>query len=105
MPIKQRRAKGRAFNEYCEEQLIEGPDGCLLAGVGYLAGRFEWFRDMDEIERAEVLAEMEGDWRIHGPELMQWWTAGGKATIPGTKPHSLPWAAEQFGLSGEPPCQ
>ena len=113
MPIKQRRGKARAFDEYHREQLIGGPDTSLLAGVGYLAGRMKWFRHMDDAERAEVLAEMEADWRIHGAELMKWWNAGGNAPFPGAKPWTfpfaggpdrLPWAAEQFGDPGDEPC-
>ena len=37
MPAKQRIAKTRVFDDYRRQQLLEGPDACLLAGVGYLA--------------------------------------------------------------------
>lgn len=97
MPVKQRRRKARAFDEYHREQLVCGPDSSLLAGVGYCEGTPAHFQFLSEADRAVVLAAMEADWKIHGPELMRAQRADSSA--------SLPWAAMQFGLPGEDQCQ
>jgi hypothetical protein len=85
------------------EQLIEGPDHCLLSGIGYF--RRELYFQMDEEQRVEVLAEMERDWRIHGARIMDWWKLGPDAppicSVPWIFPRpgpagTLPWAAEYF---------
>ena len=98
------RAWQATLDDYRRQQLIEGPDECLIAGVGYLTGR-KWFREMTEAEQAEVLTEMERDWRVHGPDLMAWWNAGEDAPrfspkpwiFPRTgSPDRQPWAAQHF---------
>jgi hypothetical protein len=53
------------------EQMLEGPDRCLLGGVGYIARVFFW--NMDNAQKAELLAEMESDWRVHSQSLLAWW--------------------------------
>lgn len=109
MPVKKRRSKGRAFDDYHIEQLIEGPDACLLAGVGYLTAA-QWDQ-MDGEAQAVAMQQMQDDWALHGPMLMDWWRQGANAppiaTLPWVYPvaggaDGLPWAAEQFG---EPPCR
>lgn len=107
MPIKKRAQKARAFDDYMRQQLLEGPDACLLAGVGYLAMfRVAAFNVLQKREQAEMLNVMREDWRRHGPALMAWWN--GEAPVTGlikpwcyVKPRGpdlLPWAAQEFGL-------
>ncbi|TCJ39204.1 hypothetical protein [Parafrankia sp. BMG5.11] len=109
MPIKQRREKLRPFNDYHREQLIDGPDACLLAGVGYLTAA-TWDQ-MSDKEQASALEDMQADWTAHGAIIMRWWNQEPGARPITSKPwvfpvaggpDALPWAAEQFG---EPPCQ
>lgn len=85
MPIKQRIRKGRALTDHHIEQLLYGPGAVLLAGVGYLAGQRAFWGRLSDAEEAKVLAAMEADWRIHGPQIAH---LSGDAT---------PWAAIQFG--------
>ena len=95
------------LDDYRRLQLLEGPDAVLLAGVGYLhslaVGPFDRAPAADQ---ATVLAEMEADWRVHGPALLAWWNEGDAAPRFSGKPWlfplaggpgCLPWAAEQFG--------
>ena len=105
MPVKQRRRKARAFDDYHRQQLLEGPDAVLLAGVGYLhslsVGSFD---GASPEEQAAVLAEMRADWQRHGREMMERWRAGESEPTtrpwvypyPGS-PDTLPWAAQEFG--------
>ena len=105
MPVKQRTRKARQFDDYHRQQLLEGPDAALLAGVGYLhslsVGSFD--RASPE-EQAAVLEEMRADWARYGAEMMVRWRAGVRE--PMTRPwvfpclgssDTLPWAAEEFG--------
>jgi hypothetical protein len=105
MPVKRRIRKARAFDDYHRQQLLEGPDACLLAGVGYLhslsVGSFD--RASPE-EQAGVLEEMRADWARHGAEMMVRWRAGEREPTvrPWVFPYlggpdSLPWAAKEFG--------
>ena len=105
MPVKQRIAKARAFDDYHRQQLLEGPDGVLLAGVGYLAPTLSGhFHNTPPEEQAAVLAEMRADWARYGADLMTWWRSGEHAEgvrpwawVPAGGPDTLPWAAEEFG--------
>lgn len=106
MPVKQRRRKARPFDDYRKEQLLCGPDACLLAGVGYLTAA-KW-SEMSDGEQELALKEMRRDWSAHGPILMAWWDDPEAAPVT-SKPWvfpirtgDLPWAAQQFG---EPSCQ
>ncbi len=110
MPVKKRAAKGRTFDEYMRQQLLEGPDACLLAGVGYLAMfRVAAFDVLQKREQAELLGVMRDDWRRHGPALMTWWREGGPDGLakpwcfvaPGG-PDRLPWAFQEFGAPDAP---
>jgi hypothetical protein len=105
MPVKQRIAKARQFDDYRRQQLLEGPDAVLLADVGYLhsisVGSFD--RASPE-EQAVVLDEMRADWARYGADLMTWWRSGEHAEgirpwawVPAGSPDTLPWAAEAFG--------
>jgi hypothetical protein len=77
MPIKRRLDKSRRLDDYRWQQLLEGPDATLFAGIGYLAGLSGGMFDrMCAEEQAIVLAAMRKDWAIHGPALMEWWNAG-----------------------------
>ena len=81
MPIKRRANKSRRLDEFRVQQLLEGPDACLIAGVGYLtAGTFA---AMSPAEQERAMAQMRQDWQIHGPML--------KASHPST-----PWAETAF---------
>jgi hypothetical protein len=105
MPVKRRIGKARPFSDHQREQLLEGLDACLLAGVGYLAPyTVATFGQLEPEERAEVLAAMRTDWARHGPEMMERWRAA--APDPAMTPPSpvepggrerRPWAAEAFG--------
>jgi hypothetical protein len=106
MPVKQRRRKARPFDDYQKEQLLCGPDACLLAGVGYLTAA-TWSQ-MSDGEQELALADMRRDWAVHGSTLMAWWRDPDAAPITNkpwvfpVRDGALPWAAEQFG---EPPCR
>ncbi len=105
MPVKQRRGKARAFDDYHRQQLLEGPDAVLLAGVGYLWSiQGATFDQASPEEQAFVLAEMREDWQRYGREMMERWPRGEYEpamrpwvfVVPGG-PDRLPWAAETFG--------
>ena len=51
MPVKSRKAKSLALDEYCRDELLFGP--CLLAGAGYHQYQPESERDTER---------MAGDW-------------------------------------------
>ncbi len=105
MPIKRRLGKARHLDDYRRQQLLEGPDAVLLAGVGYLAPiSTATFDRASPEEQAAVLAEMREDWMRYGAEMMVRWRAGEQE--PTTRlwvfpylgsPDTLPWAAEEFG--------
>lgn len=88
MPIKRRRNKSARLCEYRQEQLLRGPDSCLLAGVGYLesaaAGTFD---RMSEAEQCCILSRMRDDWHRHGTELLAAWQGTGES-----------WAQQTFGV-------
>ena len=105
MPIKRRAGKAHVFEDYHRQQLLEGPDACLLAGVGYLARISEpTFDRAPAEEQAAVLEDMRKDWARYGADLMTWWRSGEHAEgvrpwawVPAGGPDTLPWAAEEFG--------
>ena len=105
MPIKLRRGKARVFDDYRRQQLLEGPDACLLAGRGYLWSiQGATFEGASPAEQAALLAEMRADWARYGPAMMDRWRQGERepTTLPWVFPYPgspdrLPWAAEQFG--------
>lgn len=108
MPMKRRAGKAKAFDDYRMQQLVEGPDACLLAGVGYLAAaRAARWADLTPDEQAAATAAMRADWERHGAGIMEWWGTGeGSAcekpwcfVLPPRDPSTklLPWAAQQFG--------
>ena len=106
MPVKQRIRKARTFDDYHRQQLLDGPDACLLAGVGYLAPYMSapTFDRLAPEERAALLEDMRADWLRYGAEMMARWRA--REPEPMTRPwvfpylggpDPLPWAAEAFG--------
>lgn len=105
MPVKRTQAKrSRRLDQYCRQQLLEGPDASLLAGVGYLTAAT--FEEMRADDQAQALAQMERDWRANRDELLAWWNQGPEADQTGFKPwvfvvpegpSSPPWAERQFG--------
>ena len=105
MPTKRRAGKAHVFEDYHRQQLLEGPEACLLAGVGYLARISEpTFDRAPPEEQAAVLEAMRADWMRYGAEMMVRWRAGEQEPMtrpwvfpmPGG-PDTLPWAAEEFG--------
>ncbi len=101
MPVKRRNGKARHLDEFHVEQLLEGPDATLLAGVGFLAPiQSATFSRASPEEQAVVLQEMRDTWARHGREMMERWRAGAYADV--VRPSGLPWAAEAFGEPGEP---
>jgi hypothetical protein len=105
MPAKRRIGKARGLHDYRRQQLLEGPDACLLAGVGYLWSiRGATFDQASPEEQAVALAEMREDWARYGREMLERWTRGEREPTtrpwvypyPGS-PDRLPWAAEAFG--------
>lgn len=107
MPVKRTVSKrSRRLDDYRRQQLLDGPDASLLAGVGYLRAAAS-FDQMSADDQAQAMADMARDWAVHGAELMAWWRLGKDAPTDGVKPwafvsaggpDTLPWAAEQFGL-------
>ena len=61
MPVKKRRGTARAFEDYHRQQLLEGPDAVLLAGVGYLALIRDHFHCSSPEDQEIVLAAMRAD--------------------------------------------
>ena len=113
MPIKRRVEKARQFDDYHRQQLLEGPDAVLLAGVGYLASTASGhFHNSPPEEQAAVLDGMRADWARYGAEMVVRWRAGEQepTTRPWVFPYlgspdTLPWAAEEFGEPVEAgPC-
>lgn len=105
MPIKRRLDKRGGLDDYHRQQLLEGPDACLVVGVGYLA-RFPTvdFDALPEEQREAILADMRTDWTTYGAAMMVRWRAGEREPTvrPWVFPHlggpdTLPWAGEQFG--------
>ena len=91
MPVKRRTGKALAFDDFHRQQLLEGPDAVLLAGVGYLWSIQEpTFDRGSPEEQAFVLEEMRAGWARHGAELMAQW----RSTEAGT---AAPWALLEFG--------
>lgn len=98
MPVKKRTAKGRDLDWAKIEELIEGPGTCLLAGMGYYlphngagavageAGGFWW--ELSPRGQKIVLERMRADWRRLNRTIM-------------AMTDQEPWAARQFGISGE----
>lgn len=104
MPRKRRAQKGRNFDDYRRQQLLEGPDASLLAGMGYFAAhKVAAFNQLNAEQQAEVLATMREDWALFGPGLMEWWRSGEQETgmkpwtFVAPDPGTLPWAAYEFG--------
>ena len=105
MPIKRRVGKARQFDDYKRQQLLEGPDACLLAGVGYLHSiSVGSFALASPKEQASVLEEMREEWALYGREMMDRWRR--REPEPMVRPwvfpmlggpDNLPWAAEEFG--------
>ena len=107
MPVKQRIGKARHFDDYRRQQLLEGPDACLLAGMGYLWSiQGATFDQASPEEQAVVLAEMREDWARYGREMMDRWRRGEREptkipwVFPYLSPDQPPWAAEQFEEPG-----
>lgn len=107
------RAWQAELDDYRKEQLIQGPNASLLAGVGYLtATRTASLEEAPPEAQALVLAEMERDWQQHGADLMAWWNLGKEAPLlcrkpwvfPRPRPGQLPWAAKQFGQAPASPA-
>ncbi|KFL47143.1 hypothetical protein IL54_2566 [Sphingobium sp. ba1] len=93
MPVKRTKAKrSLRLDEYRRQQLLEGPDACLLAGVGYLTTAT--FSQMDASAQALAMADMRADWGRNRDALLQWWSE--RAPDPAT-PDALPWAERHFG--------
>lgn len=93
MPIKRTKAKrSLRLDEYRRQQLLEGPDACLLAGVGYLTTAT--FDQMDAGAQAAAMADMRADWVRNRDALLQWWSE--RAPDPAT-PDALPWSERYFG--------
>lgn len=93
MPVKRTLAKAsRRLDDHKIEQLLEGPERCLLAGVGYIGRMFFW--DMDHNQKAELLADIEVDWRENGERMVAWWIDLDAEPI-----CSVPWI---FPLPGGP---
>jgi len=105
MPVKRRLDKRGGLDDYRRQELLEGPGGHQLAGVGYL-GPFKAaaFDQLGPEDQASVMAAMRQDWADHGATLMVWWRSGEHAEgvqpwcwVPAGGPDCLPWAGEQFG--------
>lgn len=82
-----RRTRARdGLDPYMIEQLRDGPDAVLLAGVGYLkatpVGSFDRSSPADQ---AAILQRMREDWNRSGAELREMWG-----------PQVQPWAATAF---------
>jgi hypothetical protein len=95
MPVKRTKAKrSLRLDEYRRQQLLEGPDACLLAGVGYLTTAT--FDQMDASGQATALTDMRADWVRNRDALLQWWSE--RAPDPAT-PDALPWAERRFSAA------
>lgn len=83
MPVKRTKAKcGRRLDEYRLQQLVDGPDACLLAGVGYLtAGTFD---AMSLDDKAATLDQMRDDWARQRDDVLHWWRS--RIPMDGAKP-------------------
>ena len=107
MPVKRRRGKARHLDDFCRQQLLEGPEFCTRAsrGMGYLVPYgAATFADLTAEQRAEAFAAMREDWAVFGADLLAWWQSGEPdlrvrpwAWVPEGSPNTLPWAEETFG--------
>ena len=82
-----RRKRSRAdLDEHKLEQMIYGPDSCLLAGLGYTCpSTRNFFSKASEEGRTAILDDMRADWLLH------------HETILAAAAEREPWAMTEFG--------
>jgi len=89
MPVKRRTGKAARLSDYHREQLRDGPEDHLLAGVGYMEGHASAvFSCANDAEKALILEQMRSDWARHGVNFLAEWRDAGIRS---------PWALETFG--------